>query len=900
MNAKSKGPSKAYASTSLTSEQEERDLRKQRGRKETIAIAPLNEKSTFFDTYVVRTEAGIPYTVEIRSTNQSVNSCSCPDFTVNTLGTCKHIEGVLHQLEKKHKNFKTAKVLDTHIFLCGIEHPQVCISWSDLPVGDSKEFLQPFFSSNDVLISDPLIGLPAIENALSQAPAKIKNAVHISSHLQTWLANEKRKRNHQLSRQQFMADVEAGKHSLDMLSVPLYQYQKEGMLHLAFQGRAMLGDEMGLGKTIQAIGACELLRRLHHIQKVVVIMPASLKGEWEEQIAKFTGLQTLIVQGNRAERLRAYQKPSFFYLLNYEQVRSDFEEIQKILEPDVIILDEAQRIKNWKTKTAWSVKQLKTPYAFVLTGTPIENRIEEIYSILQLVDPYILGPLYKFNQTFFEFNDNKKPIGYKNLDVLHEKLKPVLLRRLKKDVEQQLPERTINNFFVKMDEEQQLRYEEYQARVSKLLAIMKKRALTEDESKKLQQWLACMRMIADTPYILDEQCKICPKLEELKHVLEELLVGTTNKIIIFSEWERMLFLVREHVQNELRLSFAWHTGSVAQEKRREDIKRFKEDPECRLFLTTDSGSTGLNLQAANVVINMDLPWNPAKLEQRIARAWRKHQTRSVQVINFICENSIEERMLTTLSQKQTLSDGVLDGIGDLRKMDLPSARKQMIEQCELQEAEFIEEDAWEDVKSEADQWDDIKNSVVAQFPKRVHSLGYFTHKDSQDKTLLAVVDQCEEGIKSTIVSMASRPLAVKTEVIDQATYELLERLEAAGIITINTDAAKLLYNTSEVDTERQELLSKARKHLNEAERKIRMAELLKTGDFVMEALLPATSALELVLLAHIVWHKVPHKEGDLLLQKMREGVSDKEAYSFMDAIKTYFDELSASLRLQGI
>jgi SNF2 family DNA or RNA helicase len=108
---------------------------------------------------------------------------------------------------------------------------------------------------------------------------------------------------------------------------------------------------------------------------------------------------------------------------------------------------------------------------------------------------------------------------------------------------------------------------------------------------------------------------------------------------------------------------AWHTGSVPQQRRRAEIMRFKQDPACRLFLSTDSGSVGLNLQAASAVVNVDLPWNPAKLEQRIARAWRKHQTRSVTVINLISENSLEQRMLETLSNKQALADGVLDRIG---------------------------------------------------------------------------------------------------------------------------------------------------------------------------------------------------------------------------------------------
>ena len=188
-----------------------------------------------------------------------------------------------------------------------------------------------------------------------------------------------------------------------------------------------------------------------------------------------------------------------------------------------------------------------------------------------------------------------------------------------------------------------------------------------------------LRMLCDTPYILDPDCRDCPKLIELENILEELLTDSATKIIIFSEWTRMLQLVRELTQ-KMGLGAAWHTGDVTQQRRRQEINRFKQDPHCRLFLSTDSGSVGLNLQAANVVINLDLPWNPAKLAQRIARAWRKHQHRHVKVINLITQHSIEHRMIHLLSQKQTLAQGVLHGDNDLRSMKLPSGRNAFLEQ----------------------------------------------------------------------------------------------------------------------------------------------------------------------------------------------------------------------------
>ena len=144
-------------------------------------------------------------------------------------------------------------------------------------------------------------------------------------------------------------------------------------------------------------------------------------------------------------------------------------------------------------------------------------------------------------------------------------------------------------------------------------------------------------------------------------------------MIVFSEWERMLELVRE-LAGEMGIETAWHRGSVAQQRRRAEIVRFKQDPACRLFLSTDSGSLGLNLQVASAVVNVDLPWNPARLEKGIARAWRKNQTRSVTVVNLVCEDSIEHGILHLIGQKQARADGVLDGQGDLGAIKMPSGR----------------------------------------------------------------------------------------------------------------------------------------------------------------------------------------------------------------------------------
>ena len=239
--------------------------------------------------------------------------------------------------------------------------------------------------------------------------------LRVSRHFAPWLDRLRRERQRVEARAAFEADLAAGRETLNIVKHPLLPYQREGVLHLAFGERALLADEMGLGKTIQGIAACVLLARLRQIERVLVVCPASLKAEWEEQIARFCDQPTRLVFGSREQRHAAYRDPTFFTIVNYEQVLGDVEEINSTLKPDVIVLDEAQRIKNWQTKTARRVKSLRSPYAFVLTGTPLENRIDELYSIIQYLDPEILGPLFRFNRDFYQLDERGRPIDYQNL-----------------------------------------------------------------------------------------------------------------------------------------------------------------------------------------------------------------------------------------------------------------------------------------------------------------------------------------------------------------------------------------------------------------------------------------------------------------------------------------------------
>jgi len=367
-----------------------------------------------------------------------------------------------------------------------------------------------------------------------------------------------------------------------------------------------------------------------------------------------------------------------------------------------------------------------------------------------------------------------------------------------------------------------------------------------------------MRMLCDTPYILDEDCRICPKLHELESLFEELFQDKDTKIIIFSEWSRMLSLVRELLE-KMQIKFAWHTGDVDQKKRRDEINYFKNDQHCKVFLSTDSGSVGLNLQAANVVINLDLPWNPAKLEQRIARAWRKHQRKTVRVINLISENTIEHRMIGLLNLKQVLANSVLDS-GDNAEMAMPSGRKQLMDHLNQIIGHAIlpaNKTEASDKEKDNDRITELRDEIIARFKLRLYKLEAYQGTNGK-QIVLAVIDGDISSPRQQIQNIINRlgqERRLELEVLDRATYENLENLSNNGILTFNKENSVNLYqshiyiNSQSKCEEAKKRLKVAEKHLQQTGRKQNMAAVLVENGFFDEAITPLQEVFELSLKA---------------------------------------------------
>ena len=271
----------------------------------------------------------------------------------------------------------------------------------------------------------------------------------------------------------------------------------------------------------------------------------------------------------------------------------------------------------------------------MLSGTPLENKLEELYSVVQFVDQYCLGPYYKFIADTVIKSDTGKVMGYKGLNAVGEKLHDILIRRRKKDVALQLPQRMDKVLFVPMTEQQQAMHDELQSNVAQLVYKWnRQRFLSEKDRKRLLLSLSQMRMVCDSTYILDQKSRYDTKIDETMNILNQVFENGDEKVVIFSQWERMTRLVAAEL-DKLGVRYEYLHGGVPSEKRKNLMENFTELPESRVFISTDAGSTGLNLQVASILINLDLPWNPAVLEQRIARIYRIGQQRNIQIINLV-------------------------------------------------------------------------------------------------------------------------------------------------------------------------------------------------------------------------------------------------------------------------
>jgi len=648
--------------------------REQRALEEAMTLKPLTPGVLWSDSLVTSAESGKTYRVALRGWERGQAYCTCPDFRKNTLGTCKHI---LFALRKARKRFPAA-VRDTPYRRTGISVHLHYGKEVELRLLLPQDLPQPVKSLVAPIRDVPIADMHDLLERIRKLET-IGYTANVYPDAEEYI-------NQRLFLERIRTKVDAirkdpAAHPLrtSLLKTELLPYQLDGIAFAVGAGRAILADEMGLGKTIQGIGVAELLKREAGIGKVLVVCPASVKSQWCSEIHKFSDSSSHLVMGGAAERARQYGDNTFFTVCNYEQVLRDILAIEKT-RWDLIILDEGQRIKNWEAKTSRIMKGLRSPFALILSGTPLENRLDELFSVAEFIDDRRLGPAFHFFHRHRVVDERGKVLGYKNMDDLRRRLAPMLLRRTRQSVLGQLPPRMTEIVRITPTDEQAVLHGEHMRVVS---SIVRKKFITEMDLLRLQKALLMCRMAADSTYLVTKETPAySSKLEKIAELLGGIRDEKDRKVLVFSEWTTMLNLIEPLLKN-CGLNHVRLDGSVPQKKRQELVNRFQRDPDCRVFLTTNAGATGLNLQAANTVINVDLPWNPALLEQRIGRAHRMGQKRPVQVFVLVSDGTIEENLLATLSAKHEMALAALDPSSKLDTVTIESGMEELKRRLEV-------------------------------------------------------------------------------------------------------------------------------------------------------------------------------------------------------------------------
>ena len=634
-------------------------LRQQQAQRERFTISELSPQFSPGEYQVRNPRTRSQYKVIYRGAYSPWNYCSCPDFRTSGLGTCKHVEAVKLWLQAEGKEPHQEVPDYTSIYVDYRGERSIRIRFGEAHRKELTALAQGYFDQAFVLRPEAY----ATFDTFIEKARTIDPTLRCYPDALEMVINERER----LQRATLIEEVYTDETLDALLTKNLYPYQKEGVRFAFKAGKAIIADEMGLGKTVQAICCAEIYLREKMAESVLIVCPTSLKYQWKSEIEHFTGKEdVLIVEGYASRRLELYKASAPYKIVSYQSLLGDIKSLNR-LSTDLLIVDEVQRLKNWNTQLAWAVRRIDAHYSVLLSGTPLENNLDELVSIVQLADPYCLSPLYRFRYDHIVTDSvSGKAVGYKNLNNIKEQLKDTLIRRTKQSVQLQLPKRTDQFLLLPMTPQQSSRHEELRAAVARLVSKWSRtHSLSEEERRRLLLMLSQMRMLADSTFILNQDLenRHDVKISEAMNILDDALNGGTAKVVVFSEWERMLrLLAMELDAADIRYEFLH--GSVPSQKRSELIEHFTNDDDCRIFLSTDAGSTGLNLQVASILINLDLPWNPAILEQRIGRIYRIGQETPIQVMNLVSKGSIEESMIERLKFKRSMFEGALDGGDD--------------------------------------------------------------------------------------------------------------------------------------------------------------------------------------------------------------------------------------------
>jgi len=498
----------------------------------------------------------------------------------------------------------------------------------------------------------------------------------------------------------------------------LLPYQPEAVDKMCERGKMLVAYDLGLGKTVLTIAAIEQLMDERKVTEPgLVICLSSLKYQWEASIKKFTnGSKPIVIDGNAEQRKKQYERAFKwrttgidYVIMNYEQVVNDWEYVSK-LPRGFIVLDEATAIKSFRSKRAKATKKLATcEYRFALTGTPVENgKPEELFSIMQFVDDSVLGRFDKFDMTFIVRNAWGGVDRYRNLPTLHERMKEASVRKSQKDpdVAPFLPDtihkdpiyvmmdRKTASLYKRISDDLLLDLDNAQTLFGSLFNVMAHYGFEKswggpaDELRgQVMSKIGALKMLTCSPDLLKISAKkfqagngegsayaaqlddeeLLEKLPNSKldtfvsYVKDFLEQDEKNKLVVFCSYVDMVDIIADRIGRNITVTYTGQLDAKTKEKHKNALNN---DPTVRVFVSSDAGGYGVDLPAANMLINYDLPWSSGLATQRNGRIRRaSSEWKTIVIQDFLVNNSVEVRQFQALQQKNAIASAVIDGEG---------------------------------------------------------------------------------------------------------------------------------------------------------------------------------------------------------------------------------------------
>lgn len=443
----------------------------------------------------------------------------------------------------------------------------------------------------------------------------------------------------------------------------LFEYQKHGAAMICAAHNVLIGDEPGTGKTIQTLSAVDICKA----SKTMIVCPASVKETWADEIRKWYPTKTYtIICGPQDKRREQWKTLSDFHIVNYEALTRDYNIIKNITW-DFVTIDEATKISNPKTKITKIAKKIKAKYHVALTGTPLSNTPEDMWSIIDFCEPGALGSYYDFVSRYCEKDHWGNIKSYKNLDKLKIEIEPYFIRRRKIDVLTELPPKMYESIYIDLSKEEVDVYKLIQEQLKPELKKMGMKNMSKLDDFRVQ--LLRLQQVSNGLETLTGQ-RISSKEDVLKELLENICTAD-NKVIIFTWSKRMTKILKRDFAKYAPLLIV---GGMTDAEKKDNENKFNTDDEHKLMIMTDAGARGLNLQQkSKTVIHYDLPWSIDVRTQREDRVHRYGQSGTVMIYELITksdkiEKTIDEYKINVLHRKQANSDILMGDAAKVRKI----------------------------------------------------------------------------------------------------------------------------------------------------------------------------------------------------------------------------------------